>query len=866
MDAGKIFVGRKAELEQFKEALNNPKGQAVLVVGQAGMGKSWLVNKMAKIAKNHPDLKCGCVRYEPTSNDSVDAMMERIMDDAFHAGDVVEGSFDNTVRRRKQWYSLLETVVPKGEKISKLIRSFERNQKRPTREEFLDRLRLISGKIEDNGRAVFIIDPLEYLERERDEYAEEWAIVVRDLPEKIKFVFAQRPEDALARYRKFAKLGNVERVPHSNLGKLKEKAVNELLDLRAGEMSYTITELRESLGRYEGHPYALQGALDMIATGTKLEELPDDTTETGIVEEQWSKICGYEEDAIHLFKAYAILEEAVPDEIVDNVAEIKADTRLALLAKNVFLDKLLYGEGDSKRIYHLLLSKYILNQMNDKEQKDYHSRAVEVYREKLAKSKEEQIRPDALAAMRLAEHVLAAEGKEAFVSAFVKECYKPLTTLGLFDAVISSSERALKMAEKDSGNEAALRGNLGLIYETRGELDKAEEMQLKSLEIEKKSGRLEGMANSYGNLGIVYYTRGDLDKAVEMHEKSLEIKERLGLQEGMANSYGNLGNVYCTRGDLDKAAEMHEKSLEIMERLGLQEGMANSYSNLGIVYRTQGDLDKAGEMHEKSLKIEKKLGRLEGMASDYNNLGLVYYTQGDLDKAEEMYLKSLEIEKKLWHLEGMANSYSNLGNVYYTRGELDKAEEMHEKSLKINEKLGRLEGMANDCGNLGNVYLMRGELDKAEEMYEKSLEINEKIGRLEGVANQYCSLGNIYYTRGELDKAEDMHEKSLEINEKIGRLEGMANDCGNLGNVYYMKGDVDKAQEIYQKALEIDEKIDHLEGVARHSSNLGLVYQKHGDISKAREYWEKAVELYKRIGMPHMVEKVEGWIEEIREK
>jgi len=36
MDAGKIFVGRKDELEQFKEVLKNPKGQAVLVVGQAG--------------------------------------------------------------------------------------------------------------------------------------------------------------------------------------------------------------------------------------------------------------------------------------------------------------------------------------------------------------------------------------------------------------------------------------------------------------------------------------------------------------------------------------------------------------------------------------------------------------------------------------------------------------------------------------------------------------------------------------------------------------------------------------------------------------------------------------------------------------
>ena len=41
MAEGTIFVGRKAELEQFKEILKNPKGQAVLVVGQVGMGKTW---------------------------------------------------------------------------------------------------------------------------------------------------------------------------------------------------------------------------------------------------------------------------------------------------------------------------------------------------------------------------------------------------------------------------------------------------------------------------------------------------------------------------------------------------------------------------------------------------------------------------------------------------------------------------------------------------------------------------------------------------------------------------------------------------------------------------------------------------------
>ena len=39
MAEGKIFVGRKAELEQFKEVIKDPKGQAVLVVGQMERSK-----------------------------------------------------------------------------------------------------------------------------------------------------------------------------------------------------------------------------------------------------------------------------------------------------------------------------------------------------------------------------------------------------------------------------------------------------------------------------------------------------------------------------------------------------------------------------------------------------------------------------------------------------------------------------------------------------------------------------------------------------------------------------------------------------------------------------------------------------------
>ena len=48
---------------------------------------------------------------------------------------------------------------------------------------------------------------------------------------------------------------------------------------------------------------------------------------------------------------------------------------------------------------------------------------------------------------------------------------------------------------------------------TRGDVDGAEAMQRKALEIDEKLGRLKGMAIRYANLGLLMKERGDQDGA-----------------------------------------------------------------------------------------------------------------------------------------------------------------------------------------------------------------------------------------------------------------------------------------------------------------------------------------------------------------
>ena len=636
MTADKIFVGRKAELEQFKKVIEDPKGQAILVVGHRGMGKTWLINKIAEIAKNHPSLKCVCVRYEVTPTDGVDSILELMMDHVFDAAQVTEKSFDGTSRRLEQWRAFLNVI-----KVGDLLKSLHRDVKRNTRDQFSELLDLVSGRMKENQRAIFIIDPEKYMQKDSDQ---SWAIVIKGLPEKIMLIFAQRTEDVLVESSTFASLDNISHIPEKRLDVLEEQAVDELLNQRVTDMDYSVTEVRRILCKYKGHPYALQGALDLLKAGTKLEELPKDPT--GIASAQWKELCKRGKDVIRLFKAYAILEVGIPDEVAEVVSKLDADTRQGLLADS-FLCGLLREEGYGKRIYHAILADYILDQIGEAEKKEYHSQAVDVYREKLKDDREKQTVPDALAATRLSEHVLIVEGEAAFVDTFANECSKALKNLGFLDAVVGLSERALLYVEEGSAQEATVLGKLGLIYTIRGDIDKAELMHNKSLEINEKFGWLEGMAKQYGNLGLIYKIRGDLDQAELMHKKALEINEKLGRLEGMASSYGNLGLIYKIRGDLDQAEQMHKKSLEIDKKLGRLESITSDYCNLGAIYQTRGDLDKAEQMHTESMEINKKLGRLEGIASDYSNLGVVYKLRGDVVKAKEFWEQALELFKKI---------------------------------------------------------------------------------------------------------------------------------------------------------------------------------------------------------------------------
>jgi tetratricopeptide (TPR) repeat protein len=277
--------------------------------------------------------------------------------------------------------------------------------------------------------------------------------------------------------------------------------------------------------------------------------------------------------------------------------------------------------------------------------------------------------------------------------------------------------------DKDKEAESIARGNIGKVYQIKGELDNALEYYGKALKLNEELGSKEGMANQLVNIGIVYGIKGELDKALEYYGKALRLNEELGSKNGMAAGLGNIGNVYGIKGELDKALEYYGKALRLHEELGSKEGMAAGFVNIGIGYRIKGELDKALGYFRKALKLSEELGSKEGLAADLVNIGTVYVIKGELDKALEYYGKALKLSEELGSKEGMATGFGNIGNVYGIKGELDNALEYYGKALKkIKDIGGRIE-TARTLMNIGDVFVLKGEKKRALDCYSEAKDL-----------------------------------------------------------------------------------------------------------------------------------------------
>ena len=157
-----LFIGRDAELSLWDELLNSPDGHAVVVLGDAGMGKTRLLDRMVEWAIRHKNLRCAALRYAVSPDESPGMVLKVVMEDAFLAARARIGQLETRGKRFHQWDVLFERFhMVDHETVDRydFLNALRYDTKKHIFDQFLQRLSLFSRRIGEQSRLILVIDP-----------------------------------------------------------------------------------------------------------------------------------------------------------------------------------------------------------------------------------------------------------------------------------------------------------------------------------------------------------------------------------------------------------------------------------------------------------------------------------------------------------------------------------------------------------------------------------------------------------------------------------------------------------------------------------------------------------------------------------
>ena len=225
--------------------------------------------------------------------------------------------------------------------------------------------------------------------------------------------------------------------------------------------------------------------------------------------------------------------------------------------------------------------------------------------------------------------------------------------------------------------------------------------------------------------------------------RALDIAIRRGDLRAEAGATGNLGLACQAQGRVDEALAHHERYLALSRELGRREGEAIALGNLGLVLRSLGRLDEALECHEQSLAIELERGNRAGVASDTANISLVLKSLGRLVEAREHAERSLSLSRECGNRLAEATARGSLANVFTAEGRLTEAREHLESQLALCREIGDREGAGVAQHNLGHVLRETGEREDAEKRFTQCLQQCAEIGFRHLAAATHLMLGSL---------------------------------------------------------------------------------------------------------------------------
>jgi class 3 adenylate cyclase/tetratricopeptide (TPR) repeat protein len=808
------FVGRERETEVLKEAFEKAQsgsGQAVGIVGEAGVGKSRLLielrNMIPKGEYTYLEGRClhygGAMPYLP------------ILDILRSYLDIKEGDEALVIKKKMEEKVLhlderLRSVFPPFQELLSLeVEDSAYLQLEPGQKKVMifEAIRDLLVRDSQNKPLVLAVEDLHWIDKTSEQFLD---YLIGWLPNAhILLILLYRPDytDQWGDKSYYYRLG-VDQLSTENSAELVQaileggEVVPELRELilnRAGGNPLFVEELTQSLlenGTIQrrDHQYLLTRKASEI-------QVPD--TIQGIIAARIDRV---EESLKRIMQVASVIGREFAFRILQTIMGMKEELKSSLLdlqGLEFISEKRLFPELEYI-FKHALTQEVAYNSLLRKRRREIHEKigsAIEgLYPERLEEYYEllayhyghSDNAEKALEYLDLANQKAARSSAMEEAKAHLDQVVKLLDTLP--DTEANRKQRIsilanqyfvflllLKLPEyyelltryepmatrvEDPGLRGAFYAPMGRCEYAFGYLDQAVQTATKAIELCEAAGNAEGAGMAYLVMQWSHIYRGDYEQALALKEQILRMMDRPFNLRWHVWALVSPSWAYFQLGRWDEAVEAGEKALRVAEEFSNDSLISFTGWAITWAYTLKGDLERAVEYGEMAVQ---KAPTPADRAWAQVFLASAWCRAGEPRRGVEVLAKIAHVLRAARFMIGLVPTALYLGEGHLLAGEYDKATQSLEECLKLAERCGMRYYIGGAHRLLGEVAL-KANLSLAAPHFEKSIGVCQEIKAENELALAYSGYGRLHKQQGRIAQAREYLTKALETFERLGTL------------------------------------------------------------------------------------------------
>jgi class 3 adenylate cyclase/tetratricopeptide (TPR) repeat protein len=431
---------------------------------------------------------------------------------------------------------------------------------------------------------------------------------------------------------------------------------------------------------------------------------------------------------------------------------------------------------------------------------------------------------------------------------------------GHFSEALASFEKALQggrvvLSNAEIAELYRLSSNVhersGRYEESLNALQKAHRVLLRSPEGMSSLERARVLAAMSG----VYMRRGSYQEAARFGDEALVIAEKVPEGRDRSSLLGRMheqqGNVALMMGQYQDALRDFERALYFHKEADERQRIAIVYNNMGYVWHFQDAYQQEIDSYLQCLEVAQQIGDPYVAAYAANNLGSAWYELGDYDLAMSYCQESLAVRERIGDQAGMASCWDTIGLIHAARGEYVEALRLHRDSLDLKRILRDRHQEANSLINIAQTHRSRGEFQAALSLGREALQLLEELGTQAWLDEAHFTVAEALLAMGRVQEARQHAEAAQQIAASTGGRKHGAIAARVLAEVLAADLSVQSIQveQLFEQSISTLADLNCRLEWARASCSFGRFLHSQGQLQRAQEQLEQARGLYREMGL-----------------